>query len=159
MSMNVTRINIQIDSEEKWNALKTVDFERAGISSECVQKYNNEYIIDGDWSATSNESDDLVKEIVRKVGKDIVVIAYHTDLNTDEEEYCVFCLGSRLRRAAFSDWLSESDKADMFHKTDIDDIEDWVRYGEFRISAKELTNLHKYGYFKDLAEKPKKNRL
>ena len=145
MSQYSSRINIQVSSNEMWKNLKNIDFEKYGIDNSIKNEFenytNNNYIIDGDWSASEAELERLVYEIAVALNFETIIIADTTNIDVDSCNYCVFFIAERVKSKYFGD---NSKKCEMFYSTKISDIQEWLEYGNFRISEKEQEKLSKF---------------
>lgn len=96
MSHYSTRINITVKNPEVWKKLHAIDMGQYGFSCTAAELFtgnSKSFIIEGDWSATNDELEELVDAIVNAAPKECVVIADTSDLNSDEPPYCVYHLG------------------------------------------------------------------
>lgn len=96
MSHYSTRINITVKNPEVWKKLHAIDMGQYGFSCTAAELFtgnSKSFIIEGGWSATNDELEELVDAIVNAAAKECVVIADTSDLNSDEPPYCVYHLG------------------------------------------------------------------
>ena len=99
MSQYSTRINIAVKNPDLWKKLNAIDLGQFGFSctaAELFSSSNRSFVIDGNWSATNDELEEMVELIAKAAEKECIVIADTCDLNSDEPPYCVYYLGEKI---------------------------------------------------------------
>ena len=117
MSHYSTRINITVKNPEVWKKLHAIDMGQYGFSCTAAELFtgnSKSFIIEGDWSATNDELEELVDTIVNAAAKECVVIADTSDLNNDEPPYCVYYLGENVNADYYEGAASNAREAYYF---------------------------------------------
>lgn len=123
-----SRIHVKFRNSRDIERLSDIDISRYGIeigSDAIFKKGNNDIIIDGGWSVSENDLEDLVNEIVERVPEDCIVIS--DTLSLDEES--VYFYACYFGESIFADNVDDSYNI-MFSDGDIVDFVDWVDFLE-----------------------------
>lgn len=145
MSQIVSRINIQVKKKTFWKKLMEIDVSKYGINmtaGELFGECNKQFILT-DWSCPEKKLLAFVKAINKSIEAvdDVVIIADTTDMSENSSIYGIYYCGDKVKDFYFS---CDSDKANMFHETDINQIQEWINYAELPLNKRELELLKSF---------------
>lgn len=139
MSQYSSRMQIQVSSPEVWS--RCAGYDGTGFDlAKLATSDQTAFVTDELGAVNESKLERLVENLAQALGTDGIIIADTTNINVDTYEYCVFYLGGRVRTKEFS-LDRNAKKSDMFFETDIQNIEEWLSYGEFSVSQKERSVL------------------
>ena len=70
---------------------------------------------------------------------DCIIIADVTNSSVDPFTFCCYYLGDKIVSL-----MMPPEKANMCHKIDINNVKEWLKYGDFMLTTKELQVLNSY---------------
>lgn len=141
MSEYVSRMHIKVSSPEIWRKFEDEDDADFDLARFADTDKTSCIVGDG-WSAFENELFGIVNALAKTLGKDGIIIADTTNLNVDPYDCCILFLGEAVQTEVFD---CDDDKCEMFFKTNIENIPEWLNYGKFYISQKEKDVLFRCG--------------
>lgn len=142
MSQYSSRIHIQVSSPEVWS--RCAGYDGTGFDlAKLARSDQTAFVTDELGAVNESKLERLVENLAQALEADGIIIADTTNINVDTYEYCVFYLGGRVRTKEFS-LDRNAKKSDMFFETDIQNIEEWLSYGEFSVSQKERSVLFRF---------------
>lgn len=143
MSQYSSRIHIQVSSPEVWS--RCAGYDGTGFDlAKLARSDQTAFVTDKLGAVNESKLERLVENLAQALGADGIIIADTTNINVDSYEYCVFYLGGRVHMKEFS-LDRNAEKSDMFFETDIQNISEWLSYGEFSVSKKERSVLFFFG--------------
>lgn len=143
MSQYSSRMHIQVSSPEVWS--RCAGYDGTGFNlAKLAGSDQTSFVSDELGAVNESKLEKLVENLAQALGADGIIIADTTNINVDTYEYCVFYLGGRVRTKEFSLYRN-AEKSDMFFKTGIQNISEWLSYGEFSVSKKERSVLFRFG--------------
>ena len=140
------RLFIKVKSNDTWNKLNDISLNKYGISGtikDLISDNSNELVID-DWSIREYELLKLVNKIVLCIGNDGIVIADSTNLSVDTNDYLIYYFGKTIKTQYYS--VEDDGKvAEIFHKTNINEIENILNFAKIKIETVEADFLKEFG--------------
>lgn len=141
-----SRLKIMVDSIENWKKLNEIDFEEfdLSISGDYILSLGKkEFDIDGEWSCTEIELQEIVSSISEVLKGKCMIIADATCISVDEYTYWTYYFGDNVKNGYY---LSERNKklAGLFSETEINKVDEWLNFGKFRLKETEKEYLAKY---------------
>ena len=137
MAQYESRIHIRVKSLDVWKRFK--DNDDAGFV-DLEKQTELSYVCD--CCFYENELYATVEALSKVLGRDGIILADTTNSNVDPYNYCCYYFYDIVKDTCF-DW--NNNKCEMFIHTSIDDICEWLNYGEFSLSKEEKDILLEYG--------------
>ncbi len=132
-----SRIHIRVKDPSVWKKLYDVDIEPYGFCVPAEEVFNinsTDFVIDSEWSTTTEELEDFVAEISDAIEEDGVVIADNTCLSVDPYTFVVTYFGDCVDSIFYTippEGFSDEHKMwELFEKANINDIESYIKYGK-----------------------------
>lgn len=141
MSQYCSRIHIKLKDEKDAELLTKLDFGSVEFDCENLFSVNDlDYTIFGECSYYEDEITTIVKKLAEGLKDKGLIIADTTNINVDPYTYVAYSINGKVHTHYFLKGI----KAEMFDKTDIDDIKGWFAFGKFKLSEQEDEELNNY---------------